>query len=147
MNKVKIQGNKIKVLDSYWESDQIAMVLILLIIKYSISGNALSVPLKKLAFILDAAKKSISVSKLSTLLSAPWEISDELRKRLILAHKKEYIEIRESNTIVSFLLTEKGKAIIQQVEIQNLFPETRQQLFQLCRSVKQNELKNQHLMW
>lgn len=147
MSKVKIQGNKIRVLESYWESDQIAVLLILLIIRYSIVGNSLSVPLKKLAFIMDAAKKNVTVSKLSTLLSSPWEISDNLRKRLILAHEKQYIEIKETSAVVSFSLTEKGKTVIQQIEAQNLFPETRQQLLQLCRGVKQSELKNQHLMW
>lgn len=143
-NKIKIQGNKIKVLQTYWDNDQIVLLIILLIIKYSIFGNSLSVSLKKVAFILDAVKKNVLVSKLSTLLASPWEISDELRKKIILAHEKQYINIKDN---VSFMLTTKGEALVDQIEKLNLIPETRQEIFLLCKGVKSTELKNQHLIW
>jgi len=146
-NKVKIQGNKIKVLQAYQNNDQMVVLMILLIIKHSIFGNSLSVSLKKLAFILDAVKKNTPVSKLSTLLASPWGISDDLRKKIILTHEKQYIEIKEVNSNISFLLSEKGKALVEQIEQLDLIPETRQEIFEFCKGVKSTELKNQHLIW
>jgi predicted transcriptional regulator len=146
-NKVKIQGNKIKVLQAYWDNDQMVVLMILLIIKYSIFGNSLSVSLKKVAFVLDAVKKNVTVYKLSILLASPWEISDELRKKIILAHEKQFISIKEVNSKVSFQLTTKGEAIVEQIEKLDLLPETRQEIVRLCKRVKSTELKNQHLIW
>jgi predicted transcriptional regulator len=146
-NKVKIQGNKIKVLQAYWDNDQMVVLMILLIIKYSIFGNSLSVSLKKVAFVLDAVKKNVTVYKLSILLASPWEISDELRKKIILAHEKQFISIKEVNSKVSFQLTTKGEAIVEQIEKLDLVPETRQEIVRLCKRVKSTELKNQHLIW
>jgi len=146
-NKVKIQGNKIKVLQAYWDSDQMVVLMILLIIKYSISGNSLSVSLKKVAFVLDAVKKNVTVHKLSILLASPWEISDELRKKIILAHEKQFISIKDVNSKVSFQLTTKGEAIVEQIEKLDLLPETRQEIVRLCKKVKSTELKYQHLIW
>ena len=146
-NKVKIQGNKIKVLQAYWDNDQMVVLMILLIIKYSIFGNSLSVSLKKVAFVLDAVKKNVTVSKLSILLASPWEISDELRKKIILAHEKQYIAIKEVNSVISFQLTTKGEALVEQIEKLDLVPETRQEIVRLCKGVRSTELKNQHLIW
>ncbi|PZX59360.1 hypothetical protein LV84_01391 [Algoriphagus ratkowskyi] len=146
-NKVKIQGNKIKVLQAYRDNDQMAVLMILLIIKQSIYGNSLSVNLKKVAFILDAVKKNVSVSKLSILLASPWEISDELRKKIILAHEKQYISIKEVNSVISFMLTDKGAELVEKVEKLDLLQETRKEIFHLCKGVKATELKNQQLIW
>lgn len=146
-NKVKIQGNKIKILQTYGDNDKMVVLMVLLIIKHSIFGSCLSVSLKKVAFILDAVKKNVSVSKLSTLLASPWEISDELRKKIILAHEKQYISIKEVNSHISFMLTANGEALVDQIEELNLIPEIRQEIFRLCKGVKSTELKNQHLIW
>lgn len=145
--KVKIQGNKIKVLEGYQDSDQIGVLMILLIIRYSVTGSSLSVPLKKMAFILDAVKKQAPITKLGTLLSSPWDISPTLRKNIILANEKQYLIIKETRSVVSFSLSKEGIALVEQIEKLNLIPETRRDIKQWCKDVKVSELKNQHLIW
>lgn len=146
-NKVKIQGNKIKVLEGYQDNDQLGVLMIIFIIKYSIIGNTLSLPLNKLAFILDAVKKQLPITDLGTLLSSPWEISAALRKKIILAHEKKYVVIKESKSVVSFSLSDQGIALVDQIEKLDLVPGIRQEIKQWCKSVKTGELKNQNLIW
>jgi hypothetical protein len=146
-NKVTIQGNKIKVLEGYQDNDQMSVLMVLLIIKYSVTGNTLSVPLKKVAFIFDAVKKQVALAKLATLLSSPWEISGAMRKKIILAHEKNYLIIKDSQSVISFSLSDKGIALIEQVETLDIVPQTRKEIKQWCKDVKISELKNQHLIW
>lgn len=145
--KIHISGNKIKVLDGYQENDQVAVVMILFIIKNSLNGNTKSVQLKKIAFILDAVKKQIPLANLSTLLSSPWDISDSLRKNIILAFEKRLLEIQESQSIISFSLSDQGRHLIEQVESMNLIPDLRKELEKWSKAVSANELKKQHLIW
>ncbi|MFD2938493.1 hypothetical protein [Flavobacterium sp.] len=145
--KITIKGNKIKILEGYQENDQINILMILLIIKYSINGKTLSIPLKKIAFILDAVKKNVSVKKLSTLLSSPWEISSSLRKNIILSHEKKYLVIKESNGIISFGMSATGLSIVTEMEDNNIMPEIREEIMQWCKAVSMSELKKQQLIW
>jgi hypothetical protein len=145
--KIKIKGNKIKVFETYHESDQIAILMTLFIIKYSLSGNTKSVQLKKIAFILDAVKKQVSFFNLGTLLSSPWEISDSLRKNIILAFEKGYILIKESQSVVSFSLSEQGAKLVDEIENLDIIPDIRDKLKKWCKAVSMNELKKQHLIW
>ncbi len=145
--KVKIQGNKIKVLEGYQHNDQMGILMLLIVIKYSVTGKSLSVSLKKVAFILDAVKKQLPVARLATLLSSPWEISGALRRKIILAHEKKYVVIKEAKKMVSFSLSDQGLAVVEQIEKLNLIPELRKEIKQWCKDVKNNELKNQHLNW
>lgn len=145
--KITIKGNKIKILEGYQDNDQINVLMILLIIKYSINGNTLSITLKKIAFILDAVKKNVSVKKLSTLLSSPWEISSSLRKNIILSHEKKYLVIKESNGIISFGMSATGLSIVTEMEDNNIMPEIREEIVQWCKAVSMSELKKQQLIW
>jgi len=144
---IKIQGNKIKVLEGYQDNDQMGVLMVLLIIHYSITGNALSVPLKKLAFILDVIKKQVPAAKLAVLLSSPWEISADLRKKIILAHEKQFLVIKDSKSTFGFSLSEKGTALVEQIEKLDLIPVIRQEIRRWCKEITVKELKNQHLIW
>lgn len=146
-DKVTIKGNKIKILEGYRDNDQINILMILLIIKYSVNGKTLSIPLKKIAFILDAVKKNISINKLSTLLSSPWEISGALRKNIILSHEKKYLTIKESNGIISFSLSSEGLLIVKDMEDNDIMPDLRNEIIQWCKAVSLSELKKQQLIW
>ncbi|WP_461791474.1 hypothetical protein [Pedobacter sp.] len=146
-NKVKIQGNKVKMLEDFWNNDQMVVLILLLIIKHSTNGTTLSVPLKKIAFVLDALKKNTPISKLSTLLASPWEITDDLRKKLILAYEKDYVEIKEVKTLVSFSLSELGNKIVSELFELNMVPELNDQIKNLSEGVKLSELKSQDLIW
>ena len=146
-NKITIKGNKIKILEGYQDNDQINILMILLIIKYTIDGRSLSIPLKKIAFILDAIKKNVSVNKLSTLLSSPWEISGSLRKNIILSHEKKYLFIKESNGIISFGISSTGLLIVKEMEDNDIMPEIRKEIMQWCKAVSISELKKQQLIW
>lgn len=145
--QIKIKGNKIKVLEGYQDNDQMGVLMVLLIIHYSISGNALSVPLKKVAFILDVIKKQVPVTKLAVLLSSPWEISADLRKKIILAHEKQYLLIKITRSSFGFSLSEKGTALVEQIEKLDLIPSIRQEIQRWCKQITVKELKNQHLIW
>ncbi|AWK04784.1 hypothetical protein HYN56_11330 [Flavobacterium crocinum] len=145
--KITIKGNKIKILEGYQDNDQINILMILLIIKYSVNGKTLSVPLKKIAFILDAVKKNVSVKKLSTLLSSPWEISGSLRKNIILSHEKKYLVIKDNNGVISFGLSITGLSIVTEVEENNIMPEIRKEIMKWCKAVSMTELKKQQLIW
>lgn len=146
-DKITIKGNKIKILEGYQDNDQINILMILLIIKYSVNGKTLSIPLKKIAFILDAVKKNVSVKKLSTLLSSPWEISGSLRKNIILSHEKKYLIIKDSNGVISFGLSNTGLSIVTEMEENNIMPEIRKEIMKWCKAVSMNELKKQQLIW
>jgi hypothetical protein len=145
--KITIKGNKIKILEGYQDNDQINILMILLIIKYSVNGKTLSVPLKKIAFILDAVKKNVSVKKLSTLLSSPWEISGSLRKNIILSHEKKYLVIKDNNGVISFGLSVTGSSIATEMEENNIMPEIRKEIMKWCKAVSMTELKKQQLIW
>ena len=146
-SKLKIQGNKIKVMDGFLKNDHVTLLLILLIIKYSTDGTTIAVPLQKIAFTLDAIKRGYQVANLSTLLSKPWDISDDLRKKIILLCEKKYIDIKEVNSILSFKMTESGNEIIQQIETLNIVPQVRKSTQTICKSIKLTELKKQNLIW
>lgn len=146
-DKVIIKGNKIKILDGYQDNDQINILMILLIIKHSINGKTLSIPLKKIAFILDALKKNVSVNKLSTLLSSPWEISGALRKNIILSHEKKYLTIKESSGTISFSLSSEGLLVVKDMEDNDIMPDIRNEIIQWCKAVSLSELKKQQLIW
>ncbi|SHK43331.1 hypothetical protein [Chryseobacterium polytrichastri] len=145
--KLKIKGNKIKILDAYWENDEVAIIIILLIVNYSIFGNSKSVPLKKIAFIFDALKKNLPVSKLSVQLSSPWDISDGLRKKIIVAFERELLEIKNPQTGISFSLSLKGKHLVDQIENKNILPELSNEIKKWSVEVTNDELKNQYLIW
>lgn len=145
--KLKIKGNKVKVFEGFWDNDEIAIIMILLILHYSISGNTRSVQLKKVAFILDAVKKESKISKLSTLLSSPWEISEGIRKNVVLAHEKEFLDIKSNNDIISFSLTVKGISLVQQIEDDEILPELSANIKLWAKAVSNSELKNQLLIW
>lgn len=145
--KLKIKGNKIKVFEKYWENDDVNVIMILLVLYYSISGKTLSVQLKKIAFILDAVKKNLSVSKLSTLLSSPWQISDGMRKMVIIAFEKGFLDIKENNSVISFSLTTKGSALVEKIEKEKILPDLSSNIKVWSKAVSNNELKNQRLIW
>jgi|GEM_PF-1599629 len=145
--KLKIKGNKIKILDAYWDNEEVAIIIILLIVNYSISGNVKLVPLKKIAFIFDALKKNVPISKLSVQLSSPWDISDGLRKKIIIAFERELLEIKNPQTGISFSLSIKGKSLVDQIESKNILPELSNEIKKWSIEVKNNELKNQYLIW
>ncbi|NMR35335.1 hypothetical protein HIO71_14200 [Chryseobacterium aquaticum] len=145
--KLKIKGNKIKVFEKYWENDDVSVIMILLVLHYSISGKTLSVQLKKIAFILDAVKKNLSVSKLSTLLSSPWQISDGMRKMVIIAFEKGFLDIKETNSVISFSLTTKGSALVEKIEKDKILPDLSSNIRVWSKAVSNNELKNQRLIW
>lgn len=146
-NRVKIQGNKIKILENIWDNDQMYILILLIIVKSSVSSKTLSVPLKKIAFVLHALKKNIQASKLSTLLSTPWEIPNDLRKKIILAHEKQYLAIKEVKSVISFSLAPKGEQLLNEIIKLDLIPETRSQIDKLSKEIKISELKNQDLIW
>lgn len=145
--KLKIKGNKVKVFDGFWENDKIAVVMILLILYYSIGGNTRSVELRKIAFILDAIKKEAKISKLSTLLSSPWEISEGLRKRVILAHETGLLYIQDNKGNISFTLTSDGINFVQQIENDKILPDLAVSIKLWAKAVSVKQLKNQQLIW
>lgn len=145
--RLKIKGNKIKVFEKYWENDEVSVIMILLVLHYSIGGKTLSVQLKKIAFILDAVKKNLNVSKLSTLLSSPWHISDGMRKMVIIAFEKGFLDIKETNSIISFSLTTEGSALIEKIEREKILPDLFSDIKIWSKAVSNNELKNQRLIW
>ncbi|QBO59506.1 hypothetical protein [Chryseobacterium salivictor] len=145
--RLKIKGNKIKVFEKYWENDDVSVIMILLVLHYSIGGKTLSVQLKKIAFILDAVKKNLNVSKLSTLLSSPWHISDGMRKMVIIAFEKGFLDIKETNSIISFSLTTEGSALIEKIEREKILPDLSSDIKIWSKAVSNNELKNQRLIW
>lgn len=145
--RLKIKGNKIKVFEKYWENDEVSVIMILLVLHYSIGGKTLSVQLKKIAFILDAVKKNLNVSKLSTLLSSPWHISDGMRKMVIIAFEKGFLDIKETNSIISFSLTTEGSALIEKIEREKILPDLSSDIKIWSKAVSNNELKNQRLIW
>ncbi|MDV3616314.1 hypothetical protein CMU80_02485 [Elizabethkingia anophelis] len=145
--KLKIKGNKIKVFEKYWENDDVSVIMILLVLHYSISGKTLTVQLKKIAFILDAVKKNLSVSKLSTLLSSPWQISDGIRKMVIIAFEKGFLDIKETNSVISFSLTTKSSALVEKIEKEKILPDLSSNIKVWSKVVSNNELKNQRLIW
>ncbi|MGE8536942.1 MAG: hypothetical protein ACN6OJ_20370 [Chryseobacterium sp.] len=145
--KLKIKGNKIKVFERYWENDDMSVIMILLVLHHSIGGKTLSVQLKKIAFILDAVKKNLNVSKLSTLLASPWQISDGMRKMIIIAFEKGFLDIKDANSIVSFSLTTKGSALVEKIEKEKILPDLSSDIKTWSKAVSNNELKNQRLIW
>lgn len=145
--KLKIKGNKIKVFEKYWENDDVSVIMILLVLHYSIGGKTLSVQLKKIAFIMDAVKKNLNVSKLSILLSSPWHISDGMRKMVIIAFEKGFLDIKETNSIISFSLTTEGSALIEKIEREKILPDLSSDIKIWSKAVSNNELKNQRLIW
>lgn len=145
--RLKIKGNKIKVFEKYWENDDVSVIMILLVLHYSIGGKTLSVQLKKIAFILDAVKKNLNVSKLSTLLSSPWHISDGMRKMVIIAFEKGFLDIKETNGIISFSLTTEGSALIEKIDREKILPDLSSDIKIWSKAVSNNELKNQRLIW
>ena len=145
--RLKIKGNKIKVFEKYWENDEVSVIMILLVLHYSIGGKTLSVQLKKIAFILDAVKKNLNVSKLSTLLSSPWHISDGMRKMVIIAFEKGFLDIKETNSIISFSLTTEGSALIEKIEREKILPDLSSDIKIWSKAVSNDELKNQRLIW
>ena len=147
MNKVIIQGNKIKVFEAFKDNDQINILMILLIVKYSTSGKTLSVPLKKISFILDAVKKNNKVNKLSVLLSSPWEINDSLRKNIILAHEKGLLFLKDSGGSLGVGIDGQGTKVTTEIESLGLIPEIRKDIAEWCKAVSVAELKKQNLIW
>lgn len=145
--KVQLKGNKLKVLDRFWENDKIGIIMILFILHYSITGKTKSLELNKIAFIIDAIRKSLELSKLSTLLSSPWEISAGLRKRIILAHKKGLLTIHDKNGKVSFELTAVGSELVVSIENQKILSELTDNLKLWSKAVSVSQLKNQQLVW
>jgi midasin (ATPase involved in ribosome maturation) len=145
--KVFIKGNRVKVLEDYYDNDQVAILVILFIIKYSLSGNTKSIPLKKIAFILDCIKKQVPESKKSSLLSVPWSISDSLRKNVILALKKDLIVICESNSKITLKLSNKGVEFIDKIESLDVMPDLRKLINIWSKIVSSNELNKQLLIW
>lgn len=146
-NKVEIKGNKIKVFEDYQDNDHLNILMILLIINYSTNKTTLSVPLKKIAFILNAVKKNIPISRISTQLSSPWSINGMLRKNIILSHEKKYVVLKDNNSSFGIGLDFQGKSIINEVEKHNLIPEIRNEIMEICKAVKTTELKKQILIW
>ena len=128
-NRVEIKGNKIKVFENYQDNDQINILMILLIINFSTDKRTLSIPLKKIAFILDAVKKNIPVSKISTQLSIPWSISSMLRKNIILAHEKKYVILKDGSGSFGVGLDKNGENVVKEVEENDLIPEIRKELY------------------
>lgn len=145
--KVQLKGNKVKVLDGFWENDEIGVIMILMILYYSISGKTKSIELNKIAFIIDAVKKSFEISKLTILLSAPWEIPDALRKRIILAHGRELLAIQDKNGKVGFALTPAGHDLVRVIERDKILPDLTENIKSWSKSVSTNQLKNQQLIW
>ncbi|MDR2271250.1 MAG: hypothetical protein LBF27_10130 [Sphingobacterium sp.] len=145
--KVRLKGNKLKVLDGFWENDEIMVIMILLILFYSISGKTKSVELNKIAFVIDAVKKSVEMSKFSIALAEPWEISDSLRKRLILAFKKGLLTIQDKNGKVSFALTAAGNELVSTVEKDKILPHLTESIKLWSNAVSISQLKNQQLTW
>jgi len=145
--KLTIQGNKVKVLTNSWENDQFVLVVILLIIKYTLDGRSKLVKLKKMAFIFDAVKKELQISKISTALSSPWVVSAELRKKLILAYEKRLIVMENPSSDFGLKLTVLGEELVTEVETLNIIPSTRAHIIKLCRVISDKELKNQDLIW
>ena len=146
-SRVEIKGNKIKVFEDYQDNDQINILMILLIINFSTDKRTLSIPLKKIAFILDAVKKNIPVSKISTQLSIPWSISSMLRKNIILAHEKKYVILKDSNGSFGVGLDKNGENVVKEVEENDLIPEIRKEIMKMCKAVSSKELKKQILIW
>lgn len=146
-SKVEIKGNKIKIFEDYQDNDQINILMILLIINYSTSKSTLSVPLKKIAFILDAVKKNVPINRISTQLSSPWSITGRLRKNIILSHEKKYVILKDSSGSFGIALDSKGASVVKEVEEHNLIPEIRNEIMEMCKAVKATELKKQILIW
>jgi len=146
-NKVEIKGNKIKVFEDFQSNDKINILMILLIINFSTDKRTLSIPLKKIAFILDAVKKNIPLSKISTQLSIPWSISSRLRKNIILAHEKKYVILKDSSGSFGVGLDKDGESVVKEVEQNNLIPEIRNEIMKMCKAVNSKELKKQILIW
>jgi len=148
MNKgLTIQGNRIKVLAQSWEDDKFVLIVILLIVNSTLQGNSTLVKLKKIAFIFDAVKKDIKISKISTALASPWVISTELRKKLILAYQKNMIVMENPKTGFGVKLTELGEKVVKEIEDNNILPTIRLQILRMCKAVSDKELKNQDLIW
>ena len=145
--KIKIRYNKNKILDSIESNQLINVIIILLIIKYSISGNAKSVSLTKLAFIFDAINKDKHLKKGDVFLSKPWHISANLRKLIIIGHEQQLFKIEKVTNKVKFSLDENGENLFKVIENDQLFNDILQEIKTISEEVKESDLNNQNLIW
>lgn len=145
--KVKISINKRRILDSSSKNSKASLVAILLIIKYSLNGTTKSISLNRLAFILDAINKGKSIDKTNVLLSKPWQIPNNMRKLIIMAHEQKLIEIIKNNSDVKFLLDERGNKLLDEIEKEQLFSELTEPIKYISGQVKESDLVNQQLIW
>jgi hypothetical protein len=145
--RITIKGNKLKLLTKSWENDEFVLIVILLIIHSTLDGGSTLVKLKKIAFIFDAVKKDLKISKISTALAAPWVVSTDIRKKLILAYTKDLIVMENPNAGFGVKLTDLGVKLIDEIVEKNIMPTTRLQILRLCKAVSDKQLKNQNLIW
>lgn len=143
----KVQGNKIKVLDSTWSNDKIILIAILSIIRYSVNSQTQSLSLSALAFTLDSVKRDIKFTKFSILLSKPWDIDSDLRKKIVMAGELGFIQILKKDSKVSFVLTDQGTKVIEQIIAMNVMTAFMSKIELACRRVKMTEIDAQHLSW
>jgi hypothetical protein len=146
-DKIKIRYNKNKILDSIESNQLINVIVILLIIKHSINGNAKSISLNKLAFIFDAINKDKNVKKGDVFLSKPWHISSNLRKLIIVGHELGLLKIEKAANRVKFSLDEKGENLYKTIENDQLFIDLEQDIKLMSEEVKEADLSNQNLIW
>lgn len=147
IEKITIKGNKLKILTKSWENDQFVLIVILLIIYSTLEGSSTLVKLKKLAFIFDAVKKDLKISKISTALASPWVVSTELRKKLILAYQKGFIVMESPASGFGIKLTSLGETVVKEIMDNDIIPTTSMQISRMCKAVSDKQLKNQDLIW
>lgn len=145
--KIKIKYNKNKILDSIENNQLINVIILLLIIKHSINGNAKSISLNKLAFIFDAINKDKDIKKGDVYLSKPWHISSNLRKLIIVGHELGLFKIEKAGNKIKFCLDENGENLYETIENDQLFIDLAQNIKSMSEEVKEADLNNQNLIW
>lgn len=145
--KIKIKYNKNKILDSIENNQLINVIILLLIIKHSINGNAKSISLNKLAFAFDAINKDKDIKKGDVFLSKPWHISGHLRKLIIAGYEMGLFKIEKAANKIKFSLDENGENLYKTIENDQLFIDLVQNIKSMSEEVKEADLNNQNLIW
>lgn len=144
---IKIIFNKSKILDSIWENDKIILLIILLIIRHLIKGNTKFVSFQLFSYVFDSVEKNRNMTKENVLLSFPWNVSSQIRRKLILAHENDLILFHNKNGKIAFSLSDKGKKVIVKLEQDNLFQDLSLQIQKVTKVVSNSNLLEQKLMW
>lgn len=145
MENIELVINRRKLLTSTDNSIPLAMLRLLYITHAG--GNSDSIFISKLYYLYRVSFEAQNIESTEVLVSPPYDINRNLRKMIVILSNKRFIDLEEKNGKVKVLLTETGKAIIRQIDSDNLLKTCFSKISDIVRKITDSDLKKQQLMW